>query len=498
MQLDLLKVGHLDVAAAERFLLSISLVSLEEDRPTTHASLLQSSHDVSAEPKDPQTKQTTSMAELQKHSKSEIKLCDDISSARKSSSGLALNISAAERFLNSLTVTNEDEPTVHVSAIGPVSAQQPGQSVECLGSLRTLVGGWRNRGDLDRLVPGLIKKGIVGGRMDILTRETCASISSIQPYALDSYATSLLDMPQVKLPISVPSRWWLCARRQQKMMEVKGISYARFLVPGMNGGQVYDPDFLDDRSLHQGKHHTVLRLEGYQVSIIPFVRPRRLKEELNDQFRVSHPQIHPSLTLSKLRNLQKDLREITLTMPELDIASVALAWTYFEKLVLMNCVRKASRKLLAGACLVLAFKFHQRGDSKLMRRLAAEIRKMDRKDRLQWEDLHEAELKVFVLLEFNLHVKKSQVLPHLNRLLKDLGVNYAEYYSGGEAGRDSPDWRTHDDDADADQHYSQLAHTLSKESNSISRLANLSNISERLPLTSSTGGRPLTSTRGQW
>lgn len=61
-----------------------------------------------------------------------------------------------------------------------------------------------------------------------------------------------------------------------------------------------------------------------------------------------------------------------------------------------DCVRKASPKLLAGACLVLAFKFHQRGDREKIRRLAAEIRKMDRKDRLQWEDLHEAELKVFV------------------------------------------------------------------------------------------------------
>ncbi|CAK0841919.1 unnamed protein product [Prorocentrum cordatum] len=50
----------------------------------------------------------------------------------------------------------------------------------------------------------------------------------------------------------------------------------------------YDPGFLDDQRLRQGKHHTVLRLEGYQVSVIPFVRPRRLKEELNDQFRSAH------------------------------------------------------------------------------------------------------------------------------------------------------------------------------------------------------------------
>merc|ERR1711972_1246323 len=101
------------------------------------------------------------------------------------------------------------------------------------------------------------------------------------------------------------------------------MGYQQHLVPSKSGKYgKYDPNFLDDQSLRQGKHHTVLRLEAYQVSVIPFVRPRHLKEELNDQFRLSHPQIHPSLTLSKLRNLQKDLREIVLVLPVLDISTV--------------------------------------------------------------------------------------------------------------------------------------------------------------------------------
>jgi len=190
----------------------------------------------------------------------------------------------------------------------------------------------------------------------------------------------------------------------------------------------YNPNFLDDQSLRQGKHHTVLRLEAYQVSVIPFVRPRRLKEELNDQFRTSHPGMHPSITLSKLRNLQKDLREITLVIPELDISTVALAWVYFEKLVLGDHVRKHNRKLLAGACLVLAFKFNQHGDRALVKQLAACIRKLDRSDQLNLAALHDAELKVFLCLEFSLQVGYDACSPHLHRFLRDLGTNSGEYY----------------------------------------------------------------------
>ncbi|CAE7233983.1 cchl [Symbiodinium pilosum] len=64
-------------------------------------------------------------------------------------------------------------------------------------------------------------------------------------------------------------------------------------------------------------------------------------------------------------------------------------------------------------------------------------------DRLQWEDLHEAELKVFVWLEFSLHVPATEVMPHLHRIVKDLGMPWQEI---GEAGC-LP--RSSDEDVDA-------------------------------------------------
>lgn len=39
-------------------------------------------------------------------------------------------------------------------------------------------------------------------------------------------------------------------------------------------------------------------------SVILFVNPKQLKDELNRQFREKHPELPPSLTLSKIRSLK--------------------------------------------------------------------------------------------------------------------------------------------------------------------------------------------------
>jgi len=434
----------LDICAAERFLTSLPLLSLEKEECRGLGVQKSKSLDQTA------MFQTVSQSGLPAPTE------EDTIAQRKSSWArtgepiprMPLDVAAAERFLTALMIGTGAEADQGQELFGAGAGSMNLEVVQPQGYLRqsrTVIGGWRSHADLLRLIPVLLKKGLLGGRVEIMTRQTCAYICSSRPVTGDMQASGNAgpDLPEVKLPLHRPltgKRWWLWSRRAANVVQVKGTSYAKFLVPSVGGS--YDPDFLDDQSLRQGKNHTVLRLDGYQVSIIPFVRARRLKDELNDQFRCSHPQIHPSLTLSKLRNLQKDLREITQTMHDLDVCSVALAWVYFEKLVLKDYVRKASRKLLAGACLVLAYKFHQRGDREKIRKLAGEIRKMDRKDRLQWEDLHEAELKVFVWLEFSLHVPASEVMPHVHRIMKDLGMTSQEIGEAGSMPRYS------DDDAD--------------------------------------------------
>eukprot|EP00421_Protoceratium_reticulatum_P009164 CAMPEP_0168357632 /NCGR_PEP_ID=MMETSP0228-20121227/692_1 /TAXON_ID=133427 /ORGANISM="Protoceratium reticulatum, Strain CCCM 535 (=CCMP 1889)" /LENGTH=422 /DNA_ID=CAMNT_0008370167 /DNA_START=83 /DNA_END=1347 /DNA_ORIENTATION=- len=421
-------MAPLSVDAAEKFLLSIPLLYLGDDAPTrllTASRLLE--------------RQVSPSSSLLGGTAPE-----DLSSERATGSkeipivaGIGLDVARAECFLTSLEVDAPDQEELQEGRGG--GAQQALHNAsgtqgelrgdEPAGEWHTVVGGWRSRHDLDRLAPSLIRKGLLGGRMILSERQTTSYICSTRPPCVDTSGTDVKDVPLAKVRLGRrPPPWQLWPRRPEKSSKVAGTSYARYLAP--SAGADYDPDFLDDQSLRQGKHHTVLRLEAYHVSVIPFVRPRRLKEELNDQFRIWHPGIHPSITLSKLRNLQKDLREITLGISELDASTVALAWVYFEKLVLGDFVRKWNRKVLAGACLVLAFKFNQHGDRATLRQLAACIRKLDRKDQLNLTALHDAELKAFVWLEFSLHVSREAFGPHLQRLLKDLGTNVGEYYGG--------------------------------------------------------------------
>jgi hypothetical protein len=78
-----------------------------------------------------------------------------------------------------------------------------------------------------------------------------------------------------------------------------------------------------------------IQLKG---SVIQYTRPSDLKRELNEHFRSRHPTIDPSITLSKIRKVKTDLLAISEEL-DLEISTVALAYAYFEKLIL-----KGSRK----------------------------------------------------------------------------------------------------------------------------------------------------------
>jgi hypothetical protein len=285
-------------------------------------------------------------------------------------------------------------------------------------AVATIVGGWRNHADLERLAPALTKQGLVGSRIMMSSRQSRVHVCSTLGYnPTDAQPGAAL------IQATAPKRniWNFIARRPSAFSN----HYGELLQPSPYS--TYAPFYLDDPNLRQGVHHTVLRLESYQVSIIPWVRPRRLKEELNDQFRDSHPEIHPALTLSKLRNLKNELLELVNNIEKLDVITVAIGWVYFEKLVLKDRVRKANRKLIAGACLILAYKFHQEepgeeeSNLSIVKDLAAAIKKLDRSDRLDISSLMAAEFMAFVWLEFGLHLDRREVWPHVKRFYEHLG-----------------------------------------------------------------------------
>ncbi|PFH32066.1 hypothetical protein BESB_020070 [Besnoitia besnoiti] len=214
-----------------------------------------------------------------------------------------------------------------------------------------------------------------------------------------------------------------------KKRKRRGVSYAQFLFPSHI---MYDPYALDNMRFQQGRHQTVMRMAGSSVSVIPYFPPQQLKEELNQQFHKMHPSVHPSMTLSKLRSLKQDMFSLIEQEEQLDVSTVASAWVYFERLVQMGAVDKSMRKLYAGACLILAFKFNQNGEPNVVQRLCGLLTHGDRQRGLASQSLSQAEFTVFGLLGFSLQLSIEHVLPHILHYLESKDTTFEEVYGSPE------------------------------------------------------------------
>ncbi|KAF9423622.1 CDK5 and ABL1 enzyme substrate 1 [Podila epigama] len=213
--------------------------------------------------------------------------------------------------------------------------------------------------------------------------------------------------------------------------------------PEMEDSSDYDPYYLDDPELKTGKNRTVISLACYMGSVIQYTRPSDLKRELNEHFRNRHPTIDPSITLSKIRKVKTDILAICEEL-DLEISTAALAYAYFEKLVLKDCwggkdtssvhstesspspVTKENRKMMACACLLLAYKVNE--PKRPPGEFTALMKTMNKHMDVSVKDIKENEFQVFSLLDFNLYIARQEFLPHFEQILyRQDYINVQEY-----------------------------------------------------------------------
>ncbi|XP_019907497.2 CDK5 and ABL1 enzyme substrate 2-like isoform X2 [Esox lucius] len=174
----------------------------------------------------------------------------------------------------------------------------------------------------------------------------------------------------------------------------------------------YDPYLLSDPQWPCGRHKRVLIFSSYVATVIEYVKPSDLKKDMNETFKEKFPYI--KLTLSKIRSLKREMRSVGEEC-SLQPVTVAMAFVYFEKLVLQGRLNKQNRKLVSAACVLLAAKISSDLKKQEVRQL---IDKLEERFRINRRELIPLEFPVLVALEMGLYLPDSKVMPHYRRLVQ--------------------------------------------------------------------------------
>ncbi|XP_056239935.1 CDK5 and ABL1 enzyme substrate 2-like isoform X1 [Seriola aureovittata] len=174
----------------------------------------------------------------------------------------------------------------------------------------------------------------------------------------------------------------------------------------------YDPNLLSDPQWPCGRHKRVLIFASYVTTVIEYVKPSDLKKDMNETFKEKFP--HIKLTLSKIRSLKREMRAVSEECG-LQPVTIAMAFVYFEKLVLQGRLNKQNRKLVAAACVLLAAKISSDLRKPEVKQL---IDKLEERFRINRRELIPLEFPVLVALEMGLYLPESKVMPHYRRLVQ--------------------------------------------------------------------------------
>ncbi|XP_034392916.1 CDK5 and ABL1 enzyme substrate 2 [Cyclopterus lumpus] len=174
----------------------------------------------------------------------------------------------------------------------------------------------------------------------------------------------------------------------------------------------YDPNLLSDPQWPCGKHKRVLIFASYMTTVIEYVKPSDLKKDMNETFKEKYP--HIKLTLSKIRSLKREMRVVGEDCG-MQPVTIAMAFVYFEKLVLQGRLNKQNRKLVSAACILLAAKISSDLKKQEVKHL---IDKLEERFRISRRELISFEFTILVALEMALYLPESKVMPHYRKLVQ--------------------------------------------------------------------------------
>ncbi|XP_035997982.1 CDK5 and ABL1 enzyme substrate 2 [Fundulus heteroclitus] len=215
-----------------------------------------------------------------------------------------------------------------------------------------------------------------------------------------------LQIPMSRSTHSIPGRSYPPSR----------LSSTLGLDLGVEDVTEYDPNLLSDPQWPCGKHKRVLIFASYMTTVIEYVKPSDLKKDMNETFKEKFP--HIKLTLSKIRSLKREMRIVGEDCG-LQPVTIAMAFVYFEKLVLQGRLNKQNRKLVSAACILLAAKISSDLKKQEVKHL---IDKLEERFRISRRELISFEFIILVALEMALYLPESKVLPHYRRLMQQQQV----------------------------------------------------------------------------
>ncbi|CAJ0946652.1 unnamed protein product, partial [Mesorhabditis belari] len=211
---------------------------------------------------------------------------------------------------------------------------------------------------------------------------------------------SLLGVDSINHPSGV-SRASSCEPEIAKIREICEMEADEHIEEIPYSAEIFEK-FESGQQMHGGS-------AGYTSSFSHFRAQDEAKRELNERFRLQFPHIH--LTFTKFKSIKRELVSLAFTC-ELDASTLATALVYFERIVFKGLISKFNRKLVAGACLIVAVKVTDVGRMKI-RDVVGEVENRLRESR---RELLSYELPICVSLDFDLLPSETFLRPHMDRI----------------------------------------------------------------------------------